>query len=391
MKITEFIKNIHYVGVNDRTTALFENLWSLPYGISYNSYLIVDDKIALVDPVEEGFGERLIDNIEEIIGDREIDYLVINHMEPDHSSAIKRLRIKYPKIEVIGNSKTLSMLEGYYGITSNTIEIKEGESISLGTKSLSFYFTPMVHWPETMVTYCPEERVIFSSDAFGAFGALNGGVVDHQLQLDHIWDEMRRYYACIVGKYGAPVQRALQKLQGLEIATICPAHGPIWQKEIDRVMGIYDQFSRYRGEKGVVVAYCSMYGNTELLAEKIIRELAAHDVGPIAVHNLSTADISMVIRDVFKYDSLIVGSPTYNGALFPPLATLLKAIESRGIPHRNFACFSSYTWAGAVVKSIKAFAETMKWDIKATPIEMKQGYNSSYNEVVGKFVSKFIE
>lgn len=391
MKITEFIKNIHYVGVNDRNTTLFENLWSLPLGVSYNSYLIVDDKIALIDPVEEGFGERLIDNIEEIIGDRAIDYLVINHMEPDHSSAIKRLKAKYPQIEVIGNAKTLSMLEGYYGITSNTIEVKEGESISLGAKSLSFYLIPMVHWPETMVAYCPEDKVLFSSDAFGSFGALNGGIMDYQLQLDTFWDEMRRYYACIVGKYGGPVQKALQKLKGIEIKTICPAHGPVWQKEIGRVIDIYDQLSQYRGEKGVVVAYGSMYGNTEQLAEKIVRELAGCDVGPIVVHNLSRADLSIVIRDIFKYDSLIVGSPTYNGGVFPPLATLLRAIEARSIPHRNFACFSSYTWAGAVGKGIKAFVETMKWEVKATPIEMKQGYNSSYNEVVNKFVSEFIK
>lgn len=392
MKITEFIKDIYYVGVNDRNTTLFENLWSLPFGVSYNSYLIVDEKVALIDPVEEGFGERLIDNIEEIIGDRDIDYLVINHMEPDHSSAIKRLKIKYPKIEVIGNSKTLSMLEGYYGVTNDTIEIKEGDNISLGNKSLSFYMTPMVHWPETMVAYCPEAKALFSSDAFGTFGTLSGGVVDYQLHLDNnTWDEMRRYYACIIGKYGASVQRALQKIKKLDIEFICPAHGPVWKSEVSRVVDIYDQMSQYKGEKGVVVAYGSMYGNTEQLAEKIVRELAGYDVGPIVVHNLSRADLSMVLRDIFKYDSLIIGSPTYNGGIFPPLATLLKSIESRAIPYRKFACFSSYTWAGAIVKGVKAFVDTMKWEAKAEPIEMKQGYKASYNEVVRKFVKEFIE
>lgn len=375
MKITEIIPGIHYVGVNDRTTTRFEGLWSLPYGVSYNSYLVVDEQVALIDTVEEAFGSRFAENIHEVLGDRTVDYLIVNHMEPDHSSSIRTLRLLYPKMLIVGNAKTLQMLAGFYGITDGTLEVKEGSTIQLGAHTLQFHLAPMVHWPETMVTWCPEAKVLFSGDAFGTFGALNGGITDSQLELDHFWDEMRRYYACIVGKYGAPVQKALQKLSGLPIETICSTHGPVWQQEIGRVIGIYDQLSRYEGEPGVVIAYGSMYGNTAQMAEKIARELTVQGVKNIIVYNLSYADISNVIRDIFKYDTLIVGSPTYNGELFPEVGSLLQKISERCIPCRKFAYFGSYTWAGAAVRLLGEFAQKMKWEAICQPTEMKQGYD----------------
>lgn len=375
MKITEIIPGIHYVGVNDRTTTRFEGLWSLPYGVSYNSYLVVDEQVALIDTVEEAFGSRFVENIHEVLGDRTVDYLIVNHMEPDHSSSIRTLRLLYPKMLIVGNAKTLQMLAGFYGITDGTLEVKEGSTIQLGAHTLQFHLAPMVHWPETMVTWCPEAKVLFSGDAFGTFGALNGGITDSQLELDHFWDEMRRYYACIVGKYGAPVQKALQKLSGLPIETICSTHGPVWQQEIGRVIGIYDQLSRYEGEPGVVIAYGSMYGNTAQMAEKIARELTVQGVKNIIVYNLSYADISNVIRDIFKYDTLIVGSPTYNGELFPEVGSLLQKISERCIPCRKFAYFGSYTWAGAAVRLLGEFAQKMKWEAICQPTEMKQGYD----------------
>ena len=221
MAITEILPGIHYVGVNDRTTTRFEGLWSLPCGVSYNSYLVVGEKIALIDTVEESFGSRLFENIREAIGDRRIDYLVVNHMEPDHSSSIAALRLRYPELQIVGNAKTIQMIGGYYGICSGMLEVKEGDRLDLGGgKSLTFHLIPMVHWPETMVSWLAEEGVLFSGDAFGTFGALDGGITDSQVDTERYWDEMRRYYACIVGKYGAPVQKALQKLGGLEIRTI---------------------------------------------------------------------------------------------------------------------------------------------------------------------------
>ena len=375
MAFTEILPGIHYVGVNDRTTTRFESLWSLPYGVSYNSYLVIDEKVALIDTVEVSFGEQFIDNIRAILKDRPIDYLVVDHMEPDHSSSIKTLRLLYPEMQIVGNAKTLQMLDGYYGIHTLTREVKEGESISLGQKNLSFYMAPMVHWPEVMVTYCPEHKVLFSADAFGTFGALNGGILDSQLSLDHFWDEMRRYYACIVGKYGGPVQKALQKVRTLPVETICSTHGPVWQRQIAKVLDIYDRLSRYEGEPGVVVAYASMYGNTEQMAERIARELASRNVGPIRVYNLSYADPSVVLRDVFRFDTLIVGGPTYNGNLFPPVAELLDRIAARGIPQRKFGWFGSFCWAGASVRLLAEFAQKMKWEPLCDPVEMKQGYS----------------
>ena len=380
MAFTEILPGIHYVGVNDRTTTRFESLWSLPYGVSYNSYLVIDEKVALIDTVEVSFGEQFIDNIRAILKDRPIDYLVVDHMEPDHSSSIKTLRLLYPEMQIVGNAKTLQMLDGYYGIHTLTREVKEGESISLGQKNLSFYMAPMVHWPEVMVTYCPEHKVLFSADAFGTFGALNGGILDSQLSLDHFWDEMRRYYACIVGKYGVPVQKALAKVRGLNPTTICSTHGPVWQREIPQVMDVYDRLSRYAGEPGVVIAYGSMYGNTEQMAERIARELAAEGVGPIFVHNMSYADESIVLRDVFRYDTLIVGGPTYNGGLYPPVARLLDLIAARCVPQRNFGWFGSFCWASAAVRCLGEFAQKMKWEAICEPVEMKQGFSPAWHE-----------
>ncbi len=381
MEITEIKEGIHYVGVNDRTKHRFEGLWSLPYGVSYNSYLITDEKVALIDTVDEAFAGQFLDNIDRILQGRPIDYLIVDHMEPDHSAAMATLRLRYPQMQIVGNAKTLQMIEGFYCITDNTLCIKEGETLSLGSRSLQFFMAPMVHWPEVMVSYCPEQKVLFSADAFGTFGSLDGGILDTQLSLEHYWDEMKRYYACIVGKYGKPVQAALKKLGGLSIEMICSTHGPVWTEQIQRVVGIYDRLSRYEAEPGVVIAYGSMYGNTERMAERIARELAACGIKRIVMYNLSSADISVVLRDIFKYDTLIVGSPTYNGELFPEVQSLLDKIAARCIPHRRFAHFGSFCWAGTAVRQIAEFAQRVGWEPLCPPVEMKQGYKASCDDM----------
>ena len=271
--LAEIAPHIYYVGANDRKTHKFEALWPLPYGVSYNSYLIVDEKVALIDTIEASCTETYLDNIQKILNGRTIDYLVINHMEPDHSASIAAVKRAYPQIEIVGNAKTLDMVKGFYGITDNTITMKEGDSLCLGSKELVFYLIPMVHWPETMVSYCPQEKILFSGDAFGCFGALEGGIVDTQLDCEIYWDEMVRYYANIVGKYGAPVQKALSKLSGVPLEMICSTHGPVWKENIAKVIGIYDKLSRYEAEEGVVIAYGSMYGHTAQMAEEIAKEL----------------------------------------------------------------------------------------------------------------------
>ncbi len=388
---SEILPGIHYVGVNDRTTTRFEALWTLPQGVSYNAYLVVGEKIALIDTVETAFWGRLEQHIREAIGDRKIDYLVVNHMEPDHSSSIAALRQRYPDLQIVGNAKTLQMIKGFYGVDNNTLEIKECDTLDLGGKTLSFHLIPMVHWPETMVTWCAEERALFSGDAFGSFGTLDGAITDLQLDADRYWDEMRRYYTAIVGKYGVPVQKALQKVSGLPLKAICPAHGPVWQQQIAKVIDLYDRMSRYEGEPGAVIAYGSMYGNTEQMAERIARELAAEGVREIRVYNLTYADPSVVLRDVFRFDTLIIGAPTYNGGLFPPAAQLLDMIAERNLPNRNFGYFGSFCWASAAVRTLTEFAQRMKWEAVCAPVEMKQGFSTTCCDPCRTLASQLVE
>lgn len=376
MEITEFVKNIHYVGVNDRVKQKFEGLWPLPNGVSYNSYLITDEKTALIDTVDLCYGERFLAKIQAILGDKPIDYLIINHMEPDHFGLRSGLiRQVYPKMKIVGNAKTLSMIEGFYGICDYFMEIKDGDVLPLGKKKLRFYLTPMVHWPETMMTYCENDALLFSGDAFGCFGAVDGGVTDEQMNTDRYWSEMYRYYSNIVGKYGSPVQKALAKLAEVKIETICSTHGPVWQKNVEKVISIYDKLSRYEAEEGVVIAYGSMYGNTEQMAEEIARELAAQGIKNIVMYNLSFTDPSYVLSDIFRYKGLIIGGPTYSNQLFPPVEALTRMIEVRDIKNRIFGYFGSFTWAGASVRRLGTFAETMKWTNVCSPVE-RNGYYS---------------
>ena len=374
--ITEISRNIHYVGVNDRTKHLFEGLWPLPLGVSYNSYLIVDKSVVLIDTVDHCYTDLFFEKIKNILGERPIDYLVVNHMEPDHSASINDLCRVYPDIKIIGNSKTIGMIEGFYGIFDKFHEVKDGDRLPLGEKVLTFYMTPMVHWPETMMTYCEDDKILFSGDAFGCFGTLDGGIIDYQMKTEKYWDEMFRYYSNIVGKYGAPVQKALAKLSGIDIQIICSTHGPIWKEEIQKVISIYNKLSLYEGEEGVVIAYGSMYGNTEKMAEVIARELATQGIKNIVMHNVSKSDMSYILRDIFKYKGLIIGSPTYTNELFPNIESLVSKLESRDMKNRVFGYFGSFSWAEAAVKRLSSFAERMKWDVTGNPVEMKQGITS---------------
>ena len=374
---TEIAKDIFYVGVNDRIKHKFENMLPLPYGVSYNSYLITDKKTALVDTVDVCYGEVFIDKIKSQLGEKSVDYLIINHMEPDHSGSISLIRKYYPNMTIVGNKKTLEMLEGYYGIDDNTLEISDGEVLSLGKHKLQFHFTPMVHWPETMMTYDETENVLFSGDAFGCFGTLDGGVMDTEMNVDKYWDEMIRYYANIVGKYGAPVQKALQKLTPLDIKIICSTHGPVWKEYVSKAVDIYDRMSRYEGKEGAVVVYGSMYGNTERMAEAVAQGLTMGGIKNVILHNVSKSDASVILRDIFKYKGLVLGSPTYSNELYPEIDSLLKKMEIRGIKKRDFAYFGSFTWAGIANKKLAEFGEKMKWRTINFTVEEKMGLKDS--------------
>ena len=370
---------IFYVGVNDDDKVLFEGLWPLPVGVSYNSYIVKDEKIALIDTVESGFEEEFLSNIDEVVEGRMIDYLIVNHMEPDHSSLIALMLERYPQLMIVANSKTVPMLQGYYGVPQEKVLIMgEGESLNLGTCSLRFHMIPMVHWPETMVTWLDEEGTLFSGDAFGTFGSIDESVVDEEDTFEEFRDEMMRYYSNIVGKYGNPVQSALKKLSGLEIKRICSTHGPVWEKNIAEVVAIYDKMSRYESERGVCIVYGSMYGNTAAAADALAMELDALGI-PYAIHDLAGNNagelgVSGALRDVFKYDTIVVGSPTYNNGIYPPVETFMKALQSRLIKGKRFYAFGSYTWSGASVKLLNEIASAQNFEILGEGLYFPQAY-----------------
>lgn len=376
-------ERIYYVGVNDYGKELFEGLWPLPQGVSYNSYLVVDEKVALIDTVEAGFEEEFLSNIQEALEnakngnqERKIDYLVVNHMEPDHSSLVSCMMDKYPSMQVLASAKAVPMLKGYYCIPEERITVmSEGSSVSLGGCCLRFYMTPMIHWPETMMTWLPEEGTLFSGDAFGTFKAVDYNPIDKVGTFEEYRSEMIRYYSNIVGKYGTPVQNALKKLRDLEIRRLCSTHGPVWETEAQQVIGLYDKMSRYEAERGVCIVYGSMYGNTAAAAEALARELDARRI-PYAIHNLTPAaqNLSDALRDVFIYDTIFVGSPTYNNGIFPPVEAFMKALQARLVKGRRFFAFGSYTWSGASVSLLNAMAESMGYDILGAGLSFPQAY-----------------
>ena len=371
-KLKEIADKVYYVGVNDRQKALFENMWPLPYGVSYNSYLIVDEKTVLIDTVDVCYSDIFLKKVADALDGRSLDYLVVNHMEPDHAGSIRLLRQQYPDVQIVGNNKTFGMLEGYHGIKEGLFEVKEGDTLNTGRHELVFYMAPMVHWPEVMVTYDVTDKIVFSADAFGTYGTLDGGVIDTEMNVEHYWEEMIRYYSNIVGKYGSPVQRALQKLSGLDIQTICSTHGPVWREYASKAIDIYDRMSRYEGEEGVVIIYGSMYGNTEQMAEAIAEELSAQGVKNIVMHNVTKSHPSYIIADIFRYKGLIIGSPTYSNQIFPEVEALLSKILLREVKGRYLGYFGSFTWAGAAVKRLAEFAEKSKFELVGDPVEMKQ-------------------
>lgn len=371
----QITQNIFYVGVNDRNKNLFEGLWPLPNGVSYNAYLINDEKTCLIDTVEVDFFMPFLENLRQILGDRQLDYVVVNHMEPDHSGSLALIKQFYPQVKIVGNKKTFDMLGGFYHLTDNLVEVKNGDSIELGQHKLQFVLTPMVHWPETMMTLCNSQQptVLFSGDAFGCFGALNGAWIDDQMNCDVFWAEMTRYYSNIVGKYGTPVQMALKKLAGVKVDYICATHGPVWHEYVEKVIALYDRLSKYEAEPGLVICYGTMYGNTERAAEVIARAAAEAGVKNIVMYNVSKTHHSYIIRDVFRYRGLIVGAPTYNTGLYHEMNVLLDELSQKDIKGRLFGWFGSYGWASKAVAEISRWnQEKLHYEQVGEPVEIRQ-------------------
>ena len=371
MHQVKLAENIYYLGYNDRRTELFENLWPIPGGIAYNSYLIKDEKVALIDTVERQFIDDYLDDLNEILNGRNVDYLVINHMEPDHSGALRAIVSKYPDITLVGNKKTFGFVESFYQKHEHMLQVTDGDVLELGKNRIQFQTIPMVHWPETMVSFEETNQILFSGDAFGSFGTLDGGIFDDEIDLSYYENEMMRYFTNIVGKYCPHTQRALKKLAAFDLKMIAATHGPIWRTDLKWILSRYQKWSTYTTDPGVVVVYGSMYGNTQRMAEVIARQLAVRGIKHIRVYDASKTHASYIINDLFKFKGFIVGSAAYNNEMFPSVEALLTKIEHLGVKDHYLGIFGNYSWNGGGIKNLKKFAERIKWRLVGEPVEEK--------------------
>ncbi|MBC7357497.1 MAG: FprA family A-type flavoprotein [Desulfacinum sp.] len=360
-----------WVGVNDHETELFEALWPLPYGVSYNAYLVVDEQVALIDAVK---GHFLTEHIQKIAAalppGKTVDYLIINHMEPDHTGAIQILRKAFPGLTLVGNKKTLDMLAAFYGVDQDCLEVDDGDIVELGRHRLQFHLTPMLHWPETMMTLDTTTGVLFSGDAFGGFGTVEQGLFDDEADLDLMEGEMLRYYTNIIARYSQMVQKGIEKVKNLTFQVVAPTHGVVWRKDPGRAVSLYDEWSRQEGEPGVTVAYASMYGNTQRLVETAVRALVERGV-PVAVHNLSRSHASYVVADIWRHKGLLLACPTYNTGLFPAMDDLLRLLENKMLKNKKVGILGSFAWSGGAVKAMRQFADTLHLDLVEPVVEAK--------------------
>lgn len=392
-KVTE---GIYWVGANDRRLAKFENMFPIPRGVSYNSYVILDEKTALMDTADSSVAEQFMENVTAVLDGRKLDYLVVQHMEPDHCANIATIIEKYPEVTVVGNTKTMQMIGQFYSDTKaeNTLLVKEGDKLSLGEHELTFVTAPMVHWPEVMVTYESKEKILFSADGFGTFGALNGALFDDEIFFDAVWmEDARRYYTNIVGKYGPQVQALLKKAAGLDIAMICPLHGPVWRSDLDLLMEKYDQWSRYEAEEdGVLIVYGSMYGNTENAAEILATEIVEQGMKNIKMYDASVTDCSYLIADAFRYNRIVVAAPTYNAGLFAPVEHFLNDMKALNVQNKKIAFVENGSWAPMAAKHMKAIVETMKnMEIVEPSLSIKSSLQTGQMEAVGKLVEELLK
>lgn len=365
MHSTRKIKeDLIYVGGSDRRLSRFENLFPIPHGVSYNSYVLLDEKTVLFDTVDDSIGRQFLENVTHALGGRELDYLIVQHMEPDHCALIDEMLRRYPDAKIVCSAKALGMLRQFYGLdaTDRALVVAEGDKLSTGRHTLHFIMAPMVHWPEVMVTYDEPHKILFSADAFGTFGALAGNIFDDEIGIDSVWmNDARRYYTNIVGKYGAQVQLLLKKASALDIETICPLHGPIWRGNLDLLLDKYQKWSTYEPEdKGVMIAYATMYGNTENAANVMACLLAERGVHNIAMYDVSETDVSELVAESFRLSHLVLAAPTYNGGLHPRMESYLADIKALGLQKRTAALLENGTWAPVAAKHMRTALEGMK-------------------------------
>lgn len=388
--------HIYWVGGNDRRLELFENMFPLPGGVCYNSFMIMDEKTALVDTVDQSISRQFMENITEVLGGRNLDYLVINHMEPDHCANIEEIVRRYPSVKIVGNKKTFQMIEQFYNFDfeMNMLEVKEGDVLMLGEHSLKFFFAPMVHWPEVMFTYEMTEKILFSADAFGSFGALSGNIFSDESDFECTFaEEARRYYANIVGKFGQQVQTIMKKLSQWEIKMICPLHGPIWRNNIDYIIGKYDLWSRYEPEKkGVLLVYASMYGNTENVMNVIANSLAKKGVSHMHMYDVSKTHPSYIISDAWKFSHIVFGSPTYNLGLYYGMENVMKDMAALQFQNRKVALVGNGSWAPRAGKVMEEIVCSMKnVELICQPFEITSSMKGKQQQSLDEFTDRIIE
>ena len=365
MKCTRNVTDhVIWVGANDRRLNLFENLFPIPRGVSYNSYLLKDEKTVLLDTVDRSIAGQFLENLAFALDGRNLDYMIVNHMEPDHCAMIGDIVRRYPAVKIVGNTKTFGMMNQFFGtdFSERSVVVKEGDTLSAGKHTLHFVMAPMVHWPEVMVSYEDSEKILFSADAFGTFGALNGNLFNDEVDFEKDWiDDARRYFTNIVGKYGIQVQALLKKAAGLDIQMICPLHGPVWRNNLNYFIEKHDKWSKYEPEdQAVAIIYGSIYGNTEQAADALAAKLGAKGVKNIAVYDASKTDVSELIAEIFRVSHVVIACPTYNGGIYPPIENLLAHMKALAVQNRTVAVMDNGTWAATAGKQIVKQLEEMK-------------------------------
>ena len=357
-------ENLYWVGANDRRLALFENVYPIPNGISYNAYVLLDEKTVLFDTVDAAVGSQFFENLAYVLGGRGLDYLIVNHVEPDHCATLAETIRRYPGVRLVCNAKAAAMIGQFFdpALTAQALLVKEGDTLSTGSHTLTFAMAPMVHWPEAMVTYDSTAKVLFSADAFGTFGALGGSIFADEMNFDRDWlAEARRYYANIVGKYGTQVQALLKKAASLDIEMVCPLHGPVWRSRIDRLVEKYDRWSTYTPEEnGVLIAYASVYGGTEAAANALACRLADRGVTNIAMYDVSVTHPSYIVAEAFRCSHIVFASTTYNAGIFVTMETLLQDLRAHNLQNRKVALIENGSWAPTAAKQMREILESMR-------------------------------
>ena len=360
-KVTD---DLYWIGGSDRRLALFENVYPIPRGVSYNSYVLLDEKTVLLDTVDASISGLFFENLEYVLDGRTLDYLIVNHMEPDHCAIIGDVVRRYPDVKLVCNAKTVPMLKQFFDfpVEDRTVIVKEMDTLCTGKHTFAFVMAPMVHWPEAMVSYDTVDKILFSADGFGTFGAINGNLFADEVNFERDWlDDARRYFINIVGKYGVQVQNLLKKAATLEIKMICPLHGPIWRENLGWFIEKYDTWSSYKPEdQAVMIAYASIYGNTENAAEILASKLADKGVKNIAMYDVSVTDPSVIVSESFRCSHLVFAAPSYNGGIFTKMETVLSELKAHSLQNRTVAIMENGTWAPVAGKQMREIFAGMK-------------------------------